>query len=464
MTRNPLTKTLTRRHILRGAGVALALPWLESLEPRLARGQAVAPRLRFVPIYFPLGTASWWTPTGVGAGDAWSLSPILEPLAPLKDRVTVLGHVDQTAYGQVGGFVEPGNGLLTGAYLTSAKCQGTDEAPTNGISIDQRISQVIGSQTRVPSLQLGLSTLDSYCDGEPCAFSRSISWQDPTTPLFKIVNPQSVFDTIVGTGAPPGDTTPARLAARKSVLDYVLGNATSVEQRLGHSDRAQLDQFLTTVRDLEQRIAALPPASAQCVSVSRPTLAVEDMNVPMGYSRDDHANVMIDLMIMALSCDVTRVISFMLDDARSDFVYDFLTMRHFTTAGSTPSTGTCGSLIGLENAGDSNDGWSTVDFWFVSKLAALCGKLAAIPDGGGASLLDNSVVWFGSGQQGEGGATNVPVLYVGGGGGALKVNQSLSFAPSQRLSNVYLTFLRNVFGVQDARFGDSTGVIPDLLA
>jgi hypothetical protein len=458
-----MTKTLTRRHILRGAGVALALPWLESLAPRRARGQAAAPRLRFVPIYFPLGTASWWTPTGVGAGDAWSLSPILAPLAPVKDRVTVLGHVDQTAYGAAG-FVEPGNGLLTGAYLTSAKCQSdAQNNPINAISIDQRIGQLIGSQTTLPSLQLGLSTLNSYCDGEPCAFSRSISWQNPTTPLFKIVNPQSVFDKIVGTGEPPGGSTAARLASRKSVLDYVLGNAMTIEQRLGRSDRAQLDQFLTTVRDLEQQVAAVAPSTVQCVSVPRPTLAADVMNVPMNYNRDDHANVMIDLMVMALSCDTTRVISFMLDDARSDFIYDFLTMRHFTAAGSTPSTGTCGDLIGLENAGNSNDGWSTIDFWFVSKLAALCGKLAAVPDGGGASLLDNSVIWFGSGQQGEAGATNVPVLYVGGGGGALKVNQSLSFAPSQRLSNIYLTFLRAIFGAKDATFGDSTSVVPDIV-
>ena len=140
-------------------------------------------------------------------------------------------------------------------------------------------------------------------------------------------------------------------------------------------------------------------------------------------------------------------------------------LRHFTPSGSTATTSkVSGSPIGLENAGDANDGWATINWWYVSKLALLCQKMAALPDADGGTLLDNSVVWFGSGQQGENGSANLPVLYVGKGGGALKTNLSLDFASaSQRLSNVYLTFLRNVYGLPDTQFGDSTGIIPDIV-
>jgi len=450
-------KRPTRRHILRGAGVALALPWLESLAPKRARGQAVAPPLRFVPIYFPLGDRylldpDYWTPAVAGQGDAWQLSPILEPFEPVKSQVAVLGHVDQTAWRTPN--VEPGNGQLTGAYLTCVE-EGGPTNSVNGVSIDQRIAAV----THAPSLQLGLSTLDSYCDGAPCVYSRSISYDQNGQSLGKLVDPQAVFDLIVSGGQPP--TRSPDDVARKSILDFVIGNATSLAPRLGATDRALMDQFLTTTRDLETRVAAV----AACQPIARPTLSANVDAVPPDYNRDTHADVMIDLIVMALSCDRARVVSFMLDDARSDFDYDFLPLRHFSAAGSTPATGDVGiSPIAAANGDGGNDQWMTIDWWFASKASALCQKLAAIADGPSASLLDNSVVWFGSGQQGESNAVDLPLLYVGGGGGVLRQNTALHFAPSQSLSNVYLTFLRNVFGGADTRFADSTGIIPDLLA
>jgi len=460
-------KALTRRHVLRGAGVALALPWLESLAPRRARGQTAAAPLRFVPIYFPLGTASFWFPEAPGAGDAWRLSPILAPLAPVKSHVTVLGHVSQTAYGPTG--IEPSNGFLTASYLTSARAQGSMQSGhpngVNGLSLDQRLAQAHAGATPLPSLQVGLSTLDSYCDGAPCAFSRSISWSDPTTPLFKLVDPQAVFDKIVGGATALDPAAAKRRAARKSVLDFVLGDATSLSARLGKTDRARMDEFLTATRDLERRVAGVA-AGAACAPVARPAWSanVGTSAVPPDYSRDTHANVMIDLIVMALSCDVTRVVSFMLDDARSDFAYTFLPMRHFTATDSTPGTGTCvGSPVGFANAGNSNDGWATITWWYVSKLALLLDKLAAIPDGADATLLDNALVWFGSPQQGEGFINKLPVLYAGGGGGWLKTDRFIDFPSSQSLANLYLTFLRFPFQLADATFGDSTGVVPEIL-
>jgi hypothetical protein len=463
-------KTLTRRHVLRGAGVALGLPFLESLAPRRARGQTTPPRRRFVAFYFPLGivTPGYWTPTTTGVGNAWSLSPLLAPLAPVKSRVAVLGRVDQTVYPM---GIQPSNGPLTGSYLTAVQV-GRGAVPTAGISIDQRIAQLPSMAARVPSLQLGLATQQYSCDGTPCADSRSISWRDATTPLFKLVNPQDVFNKIVSSPATPPGASP-KMRARQSVLDFVLGNAQSLQVRLGKSDRARMDQFLTSVRDLEQRVAMAAPPPSTCTGAPRPTLSVDVANVPPGYNRDDHANVMIDLLAMALTCDATRVASFMLDDARSDFFYDFLNLRTFTATGSTPTQTSLGmfSPIGAANGDWPDDGWATIVWWYVSKLARLCQALAAVsddPNDTGATLLDNSVVWFGSGQVREYDWRNLPVLYVGSGGHVLKTDQFVPFSSTQSLSNIYFTFLHNVFGpgngVTDTSFGDSTGLITDILA
>jgi uncharacterized protein DUF1552 len=462
------SRPLTRRHILRGAGVALALPWLESLAPRRARGQTSAPRIRFVPIYFPMGTASFWTPQGTGVGDAWQLSPILQPLLPVKSQVTVLSHVDNTAYGAAN-FVPLYNTYPreTSSFLTCVPAHGMP--PQNGISVDQVIANgITGAPPPLRSLQLGLSPLASYSADLPAGFSRSISWSSATTPLSRQIDPQSIFNLLVS--ASPGGlavSDPAfieRKTAQTSVLDFVLGDAASVQTRLGRTDRLRLEQFMTSVRDLEQRVQAVPPP-AGCG-----TLQVPWPTVDTSSEHDAHANVMIDLMVMALACDVTRVISLMLDDARSGYVYDFLPLRAFNEAGSMPNPGVVGGGTNdyrevSSDVGLTND-YATTNWWFVSKLAALCGKLAALPEDDGRSVLDNSVVWFGSGVDNGQDLSffNLPLLYVGDGGGVLKVGAHLDFASDRRLSDVYLTFMQKVFGLADASFADSQGIVPEILA
>jgi hypothetical protein len=259
----------------------------------------------------------------------------------------------------------------------------------------------------------------------------------------------------------------ARVKARKSVLDFVLGSAQRVQGRLGRSDRARFDQFLTSVRGLEQRIVTGAPPST-CASSSRPTLSADVNMVPAGYSRDEHANVMLDLVAMALACDATRVVSFMLDDSRSDFPYNFLNLRTFTPTGSTATTTPLAQspLYGANTAWP-DDSWATIVWWYVSKLARLCQALALVPDDNGATVLDNSVVWFGSGMVREYDWRSLPVLYVGSGGGTLRIDRHVPFPSTQSLSNIYLTFLRNVFGggtgLSDTSFGDSSGIVTDIL-
>ena len=463
---------LTRRHILRGAGVALALPWLESLAPRAARGQTLPTPLRFVATYFPMGTASYWTPTGAGQGDAWKLSPILEPLTPLKSKLTVLSNVNNTAYGAP--LVRPAYPRDTAGFLTCAPVQGTP--PQNGVSVDQVISRgLFGSVPRIGSLQLGLSTLDSFTEDLPPAFSRSIAWFSATEPLGKVIDPQAVFDMLVSArpdplaAKAPDPAADARRATRKSVLDFVLGDATAIQPRLSGSDRRRLDQLMTSVRDLEKRVTTLPPVPPPgCMPVARPASSIAVGAVPADYDRDAHASTMIDLLVLALACDITHVASFMFDDARSDFVYNFLTTRLFSASGSMPGTGAVAGFKGLaQGAGLANNGYATINWWFTSKLAELGAKLAALPEANGKSVLDNSVIWFGSGMNngGEQSFNNLPLLYLGSGGGALKTDAHIDFgAAGRRLSDVYLTFVQNVFRLPDQRFADSQGFVSDLLA
>jgi hypothetical protein len=178
---------------------------------------------------------------------------------------------------------------------------------------------------------------------------------------------------------------------------------------------------------------------------------------------------------MALQCDLTRVVSFALDDARSDFVYDFLTVRNFTADGSTPGTMPDAGAHGISSAGDNNDGYATLNYWFVDKLSRLCQKLAAIDEGDTLSVLDQSVVWFGSEMHGGNhDGLDLPVLYVGSGGGRLTTDQNLDLANGsmpQPLADVYLTFIRGVFDLPVAQFGvpmgshvgEGTTVVPELL-
>jgi hypothetical protein len=464
---------------LRGAGVALALPFMESLLPRRALSQLPPPPKRFVAMTFPNGaTTDFWKPHTVGRGDAWQLSPVLEPLGPVKSAVSVLNNVGN--YSPFNGHIEPSHANLFAAFLTCTRAQVTNGVARVGISVDQVIANGIGGATKIPSLQVGLSTLDSYTDGLPGPCSRILSWDQSGAPVGKMIDPQAVFDKLMSAGpfatAVPGPDplVAARRDANKSVLDYVMGHAASVQAKLGRSDRARLDQFLTSVRELETSIqaSALGPS---CTPPMRSAESYAVGNVPHDYSRDVHADQMIDLVAMALQCDLTRVVTFELDDARSDFVYDFVPMRHFTASGSTPAPGTDFGAHGISSAGNNNDGYATLNMWFVSKLSRLCQKLAAFSEQESFSVLDQSVVWFGSEMHGGNhDGLDLPVLYVGSGGGRLTTDQNLDLAHGTTpmpLANVYFTFIRSVFDLPVTSFGSpmsnyvgaGSTLVPELL-
>jgi hypothetical protein len=295
---------VSRRNVLRGLGVGLALPWLESLSPRPARAQATAsPTKRYLLYYFPCGTANFWNPQGEGAGDAWKLSALMEPLAAHKQYLQVLTNVGQEELYNAGRNPNPSHSLYA-APSFSCTVPDTREPIIGGPTVDQVIASSIGTASPFKSLQLGCATMVSSADGRHPSMTRSISWAASDQPLYKEVNPQAVFDSLVTQLAPGGGTSPENLALAEmrkqrglSILDYVLKDATSLHAKLSASDQRRLDQFLTSVREVEGRVkvqgSSMPGVPK---TYTRPTLSASqserrgtDASDPMGYNRNDHA-------------------------------------------------------------------------------------------------------------------------------------------------------------------------------
>jgi hypothetical protein len=487
---------MSRRNVLRGAGVALALPWLESLRPAPALAQTMGPTKRYVFMYFSNGVAqAFWPPTGTGA--AWQPSALLEPLVPYRQYIQVLSNVGQTEL--FGGNPNPSHSQLA-APTTSCTRNHASQQNLGGPSIDQVIAQNIGGAYKFPSLQVGCSTMNSYPDGQHPSISRSMSWSNATTPLFKEVDPQKVFDRLVeqlppgAVGGPTAMPDPAAEAAAKlrrdrdiSVLDYVLEEANSLKPRLSATDKLRLDGFLTSVGELEKRTKSMSGTMPGPTNkgYTRPTMSASyneraDIKTvsatdPAGYNRDTHAELMNDLITMAFETGLTPVVSHMLDDARSDYHYNFLKQRNFTAATSTEidaqlDTVLQGDLLGLhalQHDGDNNNGFATVNHFFVRKFASLLDRLSKSmePDGSGKSLLDNTIVVFMSGMQGSNHQANkLPIVIGGSGGGVFKTDYHNSFPQEVRLADVHLTVLHSGFGLTNvASHGNSGGIVPALL-
>lgn len=456
---------LSRRALLGAGGAVLALPWLEALAPRPARGQSYQGPLRFLPVFFGCGAPEFWWPGAAGQGNGWQLSSLLEPFAPFKDRVLLLGNVENYSPFNANGSssVEPSHGKQSGAFLTcvdaAAKRQELDVMEANGVSVDQVLAKALAGQTRIDSLQLGLSTINSYCDGSQCSNSRSISWAEETKPLYKEIDPPKVFDRLFGSGMPVESTRSRR---DRSVIDAVLTSSKALEGKLGQSDRQTLDRYLTSLREVEQKV------DSSCVAVpTRPTFTahVPLKNGEQGYDRGVHWDVMNDLMALAFQCDLTRIISFMIDDERSEFVYDHLALRHFNATTSTPGDG---SRIpwelhgGGQSGGENNETWCTVTWWQSLKLAELCQKLASMPEGEG-SVLDGLVMFYGASMHGANhNADDLPSLLLAS-NKLLSTDRYLRFAQPCAKRDVFYTLLKGVFGLDVPSFGESKLGLPNRL-
>ncbi len=433
--RTPSAPGASRRAVLGGAAAALTLPWLESLA-----AEAAAP-VRTVFWYLPNGVVmDHWRPAATG--ELKALPRILAPLDGLQsDLLVISGLANRAAQVPVPGDHARG----TGSFLTCRECKHTaGEDIRNGISIDQVIAAQVGDQTLFDSVELGTTGGSSFgdCDsGYSCAYSRNISWLDADTPRPKLTDPQLVFDRLfAGFDTTETEAERARRRAfRTSVLDHVMEDAHKLAPRLPASDRNKLDEYMTGVRAVEARIQA---GQATCAPGSRPSGGLD-------YAATVRA--MSDLTVLALRCDLTRVVTFMLENGGSYRSFDFLGV-----------SGAHHELSHHQREAAKLEALTTIDTWEIGELAYLVRRLQETPDAGGQSLLANTLVTVSS-EISDGDWHNhddLPVLLAGQGGGAFRTGRHVAFTDEQPIADLFIS-LASAAGAPVSSFGqDGTRPLP----
>ena len=439
-------KHIPRRTFLRGAGVTLALPLLESMVPALTplRLTAAAPVRRFVGIWHPHGASpGYWSP--LQEGRDFEFSFITKPLEPLRNRVVLITGLDMPE--AMATDEEPGGDHARGAVLLSgARPRRNAVSPFLGVTVDQHIANKYGHDTILSSLQLGVEDTGNYgnCNwGYSCAYTNSISWSSPTQPLPTQVNPRVVFERLFGDGTSPEERLKGR-QQNASILDSVTRELGVFKKDLGEGDRVRLDTNLENIREIERRIRI-----AMENSVKEP-----DGDVPFGLpeSKHVHFRLMYDLMALAFEGDITRSITFMLG--------------RDLTGTSFPESGFTGGWHGASHHGDKPENvanYAKINRYHVQNLAYFCEKLQTIPVGDG-TLLDHVLIYKGSnmGNSHRHAHEKVPVILVGGIDGTFKGNRHLVFPDNtQRTSNMLLSIL-HLFGIEMGKIGTSTGRLTPL--
>jgi Protein of unknown function (DUF1552) len=446
---------ISRRTILRGLGVAMALPWLESMGPvtnwahaaesgGTAAAKAAPNRMAF--LYVPNGkNMADWTPASEGA--LGELPHILQPLQSLKDDINILTGlaVDKArAHGDGGGD----HARAMSAFLTGCQPRKTDGTDIHaGVSVDQLAASRVGEQTRLQSLEIGCEqgAMAGNCDsGYSCVYSSTVSWRSATTPVPKETNPKLVFERLFGNGK---DSDRAkRDARRKSLLDFVREDSKDLTRRVGSSDKRKLDEYFAAVRDIELRIDR---------AEKLPAPKTPDYSVPSGPPADyqEHLHLMCDMLVLAFQADVTRVATFVLANEGSNRPYPFLNIRD----GHHDLSHHGGNVQKKEKIRDINT-------FHVTQVAYLLQKLKSTPEGDG-TLLDHCMITYGSGNS-DGNRHNhddLPILLAGGAGGTIKTGRHIRFpkGADTPLNNLWLSLLDRMEVKVDA-LGDSTGRLPGL--
>jgi Protein of unknown function (DUF1552) len=434
---------ISRRTLLRGVGTAIALPWLEAMQPgKLLAGTAKKPPTRMAFMYIPNGVHMQdWTPSAVGP---LSLPPILEPLQPVRDHLTVLsGLTLDKARAHGDGPGDHARAMST--FLTGRQPKKTYGADIRvGISVDQYAAQKIGDKTRFPSLELGCDRgLNAgNCDsGYSCAYSANISWKTESTPMAKEINPRLVFERLFAdqNKNEVADSRAKRERYRLSVLDFVMEDATRLKGRLGGKDQRKLDEYLTAVREIEVRLARTDTVNVGATSkVSRPA------GIPTDYQ--EHIRLMADMLVLAFQADLTRVATFIFANDGSNRSYRFI--------------GVPDGHHDLSHHGGNKDKQAKlrqINRFHISQFAYMLQKMKSIREGDN-TLLDNAMLVYGGGI-GDGNAhnhDNLPVLLAGKGGGTIQAGRHVRYPKETPLMNLYLAMLDRM-GAPAPSFGDSTG-------
>lgn len=439
---------LSRRTLLRGVGATIALPWMESLHAIARAGSAAKPPVRMCYWYVPNGVhLPTWFPKQKGA--LVELPETLQPLSFARSYLNCFhGLIHNTAL--TNGDTEGcGHGQGAASFLTGAQAYKTQDAVRVDISADQIYARHVGNQTRIPSLELGCEAARSgNAFGYSGTYKTHISWRTPTSPAPYELNPKLVFDRLFaqGTSNPTQSTVTDRDFYRRSILDQVLDDTHRVHGRVSRHDQRKLDQYLTGVREVERRIQnASASASLPGASLERPAGIPEDF--------DEHLRLMCDLMVLAFQSDTTRAATFMVTKEATDRNYPWL---GFTDGHH--------ELSHHGNDTEKNRKLRAIDRYHVSILAYMIEKMMSVEEADGTSLLDHSLVLYGSGIS-DGDRhdhINLPVIVLGKGGGSFRTGQHIQCRTETPMSNLLLAMLLQA-GVPIERFGDSTEPLAGLL-
>ncbi|MCA9261673.1 MAG: DUF1552 domain-containing protein [Planctomycetales bacterium] len=445
-------RPLSRRAMLRGAGAAIALPWLDAMTGPVRAGEAAAGTdapVRLAALFVPNGVRQdQWTPATEGAD--FELSPTLMPLRAWRDKLFVA-----TNLWNQGSKVGDGHYVKTSGFLTCTtitKSLGID-LNCNGKSLDQAAAESVRGRTPLPSLELGVDPVTTGVDtnvGYTRVYGSHIAWSGPTTPLARELNPHEVFRRLCRAAKPTsGDND-----RQAMLLDRVLGDAKKLRSQLGVEDRSRLDDYLESMRSIESRLATIPEDGA---APWKPRADISAAQEPPTESPGDHAahvRLMLDMIALAFQTDVTRVATFMFGNAVSNRSFAFL----------DGVTGGYHELSHHQNEEQKLREYQLINQWHVEQYAYLLDRLGAMTEGE-STVLDNSMILYGSGLR-DGNSHNphnLPIVVAGSGGGRLAVGQHRVYSPDTPLSNLYLAMLQ-AFGCEANRFADSTGALPGALA
>jgi hypothetical protein len=443
-------KSLSRRTVLRGIGVAVALPLLDAMVPSLTAlaKTAATPARRHGFFYMPNGVAmnhtgvNFWKPSTVGS--QFEFSPILSPLEPFRDKLTVISGLHNRQAESLG----DGNGdhtRSTGSWLTGAHIKRTEGSDLRaGISIDQIIAAQHKKDTPLPSLELAIlpNSVTGGCDtGYSCAYGTTLAWASPTTPLPTQSSPRLVFEQLFGDG---GSASQQLAAARTkgSILDSAIEEMHGLQAKLGATDRSAVSDYLEVLREVERRVQ-----QAEAKNAESPLPEYERPGIGTPERFDDHAKLMFDLQALAFQGDITRVTTFMYGGEQRARMY--------------PEIGLNESHHGMSHHGDNPENlakYTKLCTWHVQLFAYLVEKLQNTPDGDG-TLLDHSLLMIGGGMSNGNihSHMDVPIALVGG-GAKIRGNQHLATPMGTPLSNLLLSIV-NRADVPIDSFGDSTGVL-----